>query len=459
MDSTIDQLGIPEDYVDGLALASQMVGESQRTISEWLREEEGTIPDSQGEDGIDVTREEDDTRPATFDIERTRLQFVDAWKGGVKAFIDHFVDEEIRLGTFRNVSRAIVARLIYCIVLTTPRPILDALIHGDLMARLHNDTDLDEAWKALEGVCEEYETTPGIYAVFLVAKDTFTPPSAEELLEWAEQALVEYAENDKYANKVDNARGGNGPDMAESRGGYRKYLTTTGVLPSKSRSQQLTVFVENLRTRFRPLSFDEQKLPLKRALPYFGFSTFMDKRMGQHAKGTSSNWLMGLFESISILETDHKYTLYILPVYLIPSAFLAELSEIFFAKLGQSMVSGGGGFNIRPPGLNNSSALDVNTDEWEEIRIRVEEAVDIQANREYYRSEFETRIKQLDDELRDAEYEARREKELEDELAEVQAQLIEALKPLPEEKDLDEVLSRITKSMPKVEGLRPGAIE
>lgn len=89
-----------------------------------------------------------------------------------------------------------------------------------------------------------------------------------------------------------------------------------------------------------------------------GWSINVRKRIDDHAKHTSSTYVMGLFEACAEHLFPSRYSVEGYPVVRITEPFLADLAEAAISRLACSYVTWGWGFN---PTVAGASVHGVNS--------------------------------------------------------------------------------------------------
>lgn len=97
-------------------------------------------------------------------------------------------------------------------------------------------------------------------------------------------------------------------------------------------------------------------VPLSSPVDEVGFSNDPRRRLAQHRKHESSNYLMNLSEALFEYVWPGKFRLQQCTIYSCWTSEQCWMSEIFLTLLSQGYVQGGNGFNHHPAGHSNGGA-------------------------------------------------------------------------------------------------------
>ncbi|KAF2261288.1 hypothetical protein CC78DRAFT_608404 [Lojkania enalia] len=255
-----------------------------------------------------------------------------------------------------------------CILILASAPLIfTAAVDGILTTRFRADQDLQEEYAQIQ---ERAHRQPSIY-VHLLADEEGLAPTANQYMVIRDIILkyITYSGDAELAWKIDNVSNPKTSTGAATQG-YRKYLWTTDI--SSRRLKILTKFCDGVYKRWMETPPAERETPMAFPPGECGYALNSHKRLEQHRKHISSNYLMNLVSDICVvLHRDlnlfpHLFSMHQFIIYLIFKPQQVEIAEIFCSGLLQVWIEIGGGFNHYPAGLSTASAKKVTPDEWRE---------------------------------------------------------------------------------------------
>ncbi|GAB7322751.1 hypothetical protein MBLNU13_g05331t1 [Cladosporium sp. NU13] len=302
-------------------------------------------------------------------------------------FIHVWMEENNDKGCLRGWEHSTTLEMaVQYILITTPRPVLDGLMHGDLArkARLPQNDRLRRALlRADRQASDKQVKQPCIYAIFLVNKTHGLAPTWEEIIK-IEKSLRTYVDDADFANEVDCVFGLGRTGKAVSTDTTRRYLARSQEnAPQEKRLEDLLAFCKGLRARI--LEAKQQpgynvKNRMATPLCEVGYTNDAVRRKTQHQTHTESNALMNLVDAVCRHLYGTKYTMEFFVIYCIPESILVGLAEHLFSTLCQSYHKGGTGFNTVAAGNSTGTAKLVTKEQADAHREYVQREVDTKAN-------------------------------------------------------------------------------
>jgi vacuolar-type H+-ATPase subunit H len=332
----------------------------------------------------------------------------EAWKhayssGDVDTISQKIFQEEI-FGRFKDKSYLIpedrewVADVFAECLWSTEDCVVEFLLYGNLSRDRVENYKLLKTLKKLKG---QSKRQPGIYMQQLVGVNGRSP-SASQLLKMVDimEAYVTGCRttdtartrgiiNDTTANKIDNwLKLMNDIPLEKTEQGYRRYMdskprkTTDEALLSRgssdasnfhetysvSRVLETKRFMAELRRRLETIPAADRDKPLEYPLCEVGYSVRCPARLKQHARHSSSNYIMNLTEAIfgaHRAEFGETFSIHQHVICLIWDSKQPEIAEIGFSKLAESFTDNAGGFGHYTMGLNtHRSTTLVSDNEW-----------------------------------------------------------------------------------------------
>lgn len=245
--------------------------------------------------------------------------------------------------------------------------ILEHFVKGDLSEAEKGNPDLRKSLRKLKSLGPK-ERCPSIYAQYLVDKDgkSPTPRILTEVLDHAELYLkglnrVDQQSGD-FAAQVDSVKGKpRAPSNAVA--GERKYVK------GETQSDTCLAWIQNTRARISSLLPD---VPLDRPLAEVGYATVPIERLEQqHAKHTSSNYLMNLCEAICEVLYGQRYSIAQYIVFHTFHLAHAMYAEIILSRIGLVYSTQGGGFSHFRAGVSHPGADEVPKDFYDRKEARL----------------------------------------------------------------------------------------
>lgn len=356
-------------------------------------------------------------------------------------------------------------------LVSTSRPIIEALLAGNLPERAQdpqNYPDLvndlkalrDASMDAAQGVGDPDDQAyklVGIYGFWLVDRQGLspTPNQLREIFEFARMYVEDDWKDLTQAQQdlirgVDNLQTYTVSDTKLGNG-FRKYLCNAQKKPVGTRVVEFLQLFKNAGDRLDQIPQDKQNVPLAEPFDEAGFTVNLEARIEQHETHVSSNALMNLIDAIAIVHLNAVYRFRPHVLYIIPEPFLASIAEVFFTRLAQSMVAGGGGVNGMQAGIQVKSAYDLDTEEWAVSRKTSKDLVDWRANDKYYLDHMQLQIDELKEEIyqrkwREIEYNYHK-----TELEDAEEEFDKALDWLPEESEYIDWVHKLYQRIPQPE--------
>jgi len=169
----------------------------------------------------------------------------------------------------------------------------------------------------------------------------------------------------RYAYKIENGGIRDPFDQGSKLGGKRKYFVKKD-MTAQHRIQITTSWAAKCRAR---LQNEDQQSPLPRPLVEVGYASAL-KRLDQHQKHQSSNYLMNLTEAICKVEFPDFFIKQFV-VFHIFDVTHAMFGEIIISRLAQAYVSHGGGFCHFMAGVSHRGAKEMKEVAYRELRQKV----------------------------------------------------------------------------------------
>jgi len=244
--------------------------------------------------------------------------------------------------------------------------VLEHFVKGDLPKAEKSDAALQKRLRKLRNLGRK-EKCPSIYAQYLVDKngESPCPKVLLEVLEKAELYVRGLGEQDSqsgtFSVEVDSVIGKPWP-LTESVAGKRKYIKDEG------QAEKCIAWIENVRHRISSLPADQ---PLERPLAEVGYATTPIERLDQHARHTSSNYLMNLCEAICWVLYGDRYSIAQYVVFHTFHLSHAMYAEIVLSRIGLVYTAQGGGFSHHPAGISHPDANGVGKHYYADVEERL----------------------------------------------------------------------------------------
>lgn len=233
---------------------------------------------------------------------------------------------------------------------TTPTPLLNEVLCGNLSLARRNNSDLDKYCRLLLLKCTG---RPSHYMLELVSEHGISP-SPNHVRVMIDRAY-DYITDHKTANRIDFENSAPPPTLSESDAGYRKYLG--GKDKSKTNAvTNLSVFLKNLDRWMQSIPRADWHLPLKQSIREIGYAAHAIARIEDHKAKNSSNYIMNLFQTISKVYLADQFKIHGNVIHLCAFPEHAVLGEILWSVLGRAYVETGHGFCHHSAGESNDSA-------------------------------------------------------------------------------------------------------
>ncbi|KAI4934887.1 hypothetical protein J4E85_002749 [Alternaria conjuncta] len=264
------------------------------------------------------------------------------------------------------------------ILASADRTLLEAIIHGNVALQRRANSGLE---RYLQALWKQSYKQPSIYQQLFVDVNGHSP-TPNELNDMC-ISIERYLDpaNDAYADKVDDKFKTKAKSRRASCPKYRAYTWTEQVDPKKKnklfapgkaqnqhyswmvsgdRVRNIHTFLKALRTRLAAIPKVAWDKPLEHPLVEYGYAEDSPARLKQHAKHSSSNYIMNLMEAVAcedhrLKQLNKVYRLEQCVIYLIWLRPQAHLSEIIWTSLGEGYIYNGGGFSHYPAGRSNTS--------------------------------------------------------------------------------------------------------
>ena len=230
--------------------------------------------------------------------------------------------------------------------------ILQHFVQGDIPKAEKQNADLEKKLRQLRNVGDSF--CPSIYVQYLVNDqgESPTPQVLLDILDFVELYTRGYGKRDgpsgQLAAEVDSAMGTKSwSSTGVALQGKRRYIE------SDSQFDTCLAWVESSRARLSRLPLDK---PLDRPFAELGYASNPNVRLNQHAKHTSSNYLMNLTEAICMAKFNENYSIkqYVV-LHLIHYAH-AMWGEILYHRIGLIYTMQGGGFSHHVAGASHGGA-------------------------------------------------------------------------------------------------------
>lgn len=150
--------------------------------------------------------------------------------------------------------------------------------------------------------------------------------------------------------------------LTESVAGKRKYIK------DEAQAEKCSAWIENVRHRISSLPADQ---PLERPLAEVGYATTPIERLDQHARHSSSNYLMNLCEAICWVLYGDRYSITQYVVFHSFHLTHAMYAEIVLSRIGLVYTTQGGGFSHHPAGISHPDAKGVGKDYYTDVEERL----------------------------------------------------------------------------------------
>ncbi|KAF1997758.1 hypothetical protein P154DRAFT_440468 [Amniculicola lignicola CBS 123094] len=254
-----------------------------------------------------------------------------------------------------------------CILILASAPrIFTAAVDGILTIRFPVDEDIQTEYAEIQ---TRAHIQPSIY-IHLLADENGNAPSPNQYMA-IRDSILEYIGDagSEPASLIDNITPPRVPRSATIVG-HRKYIWTTR--RSERRVQALQRFCAGILQRYLETPQRERDLPFAHPPGECGYAINSHKRLEQHRRHISSNYIMNLVSDICIhlhrtRQFPQLFYMHQFIIYLIFKPQQIEIAEMFCSGLLQVWVDNGGGFNHYPAGLSNASAKRVSGEQWEEF--------------------------------------------------------------------------------------------
>ncbi|KAK0109395.1 hypothetical protein ONS96_003209 [Cadophora gregata f. sp. sojae] len=238
--------------------------------------------------------------------------------------------------------------------------ILEHFVRGDLAAASLQDPALRRKLDALD----KNGTCPCIYAQYLVTRRTGISPTVQIILDalddidlYARGVGMSDKDSSMIASRIDSAH--LKPASVQHHLGERRYLeglTQRSVCEEWSR---------NLRARLETLP---PNAVLDRPLAEIGYATKPSDRLKQHARHSSSNYLMNLMEATLMMRYGNQYRIAQFVVFHNVHLTHAMYAEILLTRIALGYISEGGGFSHCQAGISHGGADSVGSDYYERMQ-------------------------------------------------------------------------------------------
>jgi hypothetical protein len=227
-----------------------------------------------------------------------------------------------------------------------------ARTEDSLVDLFHQDSD----W-----MCESTIQAPNIYVLILANEDGCSLAASQ--LRKVIEVLRKYISNDHRdideVTAVDNALNAGRSSRRQVEQGFQHFLQKTKHgrrTMVRGRQDIVEQFCEALERRIdTTVLAGMEDVPLTRPLMYIGYALHFASRMEDHDHGEPS-FLMQLVRSVSRYLYGGDFELQSYPICFLAEEYEVRLTELLLTQLANSFSWTGGGFNIHPPGMNNSSA-------------------------------------------------------------------------------------------------------
>lgn len=166
----------------------------------------------------------DDAAADTATLSNERARYLKLYSESVVGFIEAFLDNELQAKTMQGVPKKALVYFVFVMMTTIAPPVLEALLAGDLPARIARDQDLEKVLEKTKSRVAADERLPGIYGNFLV-NDLNLSPTRDELFELVAK-VEEYTFGDDWrvARHVESRILNNRLDDDQYQAGRRQCL-------------------------------------------------------------------------------------------------------------------------------------------------------------------------------------------------------------------------------------------
>lgn len=181
--------------------------------------------------------------PATNALVERRDAYTKAYRTDIIDLIDRFLDDELKNGTIRGVSRPGLEASVFSIIGTMRMPVLEALLAGNLPRReicgRKGMAPYDELTEVLDQNLEASsrddleDCLPAVYGNYFTTADGYspTPNQMRGIMRGVQRYIRGRSSKDKqFAMAVDDFRNPKVAHVHKSRRSYRKYLCKRGEL-------------------------------------------------------------------------------------------------------------------------------------------------------------------------------------------------------------------------------------
>ena len=255
-----------------------------------------------------------------------------------------------------------------CVLILASAPLIfTAAVDGVLASKILNSEDLQIEY---EHVQSRANIQPSIYIHLLTDSHGVAPSANQYML--IRSMLLKYIDDEDFdprlAHLIDNTSSPTIP-LSSTLQGYRKYLHTRHRSPH--RISTLRRLCAGIQARYDETPAAARTIPFAHPPGECGYALNSHKRLLQHRRRHSSNYVMNLVEDICAylhLQSPGvfpKFHMHQFIIYLIFRPQQVRIAEMFTSGLLQVWVENGGGFNAHPAGLNTTSARRVTREEWE----------------------------------------------------------------------------------------------
>jgi hypothetical protein len=263
------------------------------------------------------------------------------------------------------------------ILASVDRTLLEAIIYGNVALERRSNQKLE---RHLRSLWTQSSRQPSIYMQLFVSTNGLspTPTEIERLCVLMETHLS--STGNTYVREVGDIFNNNSATARRSANkDYQAYTWTEQVdhtkegfqsgktgkqqyswMESSDRVKNVRTFLKSLRERLAAIPKAEWYKPLEHPLVEYGYADDSPTRLKQHARHSSSNYIMNLMEAVAYWalrkkQIQTKYRMEQCVIYLIWQRPQAHLSEIIWTSLGEGYIYNGGGFSHYPAGRSNES--------------------------------------------------------------------------------------------------------
>jgi hypothetical protein len=242
--------------------------------------------------------------------------------------------------------------------------VLEHLIKGDIAKAAHLDPNFNDKLEAFK-IRGPDVIMPFIYIQTLV-NGRGESPSANGLLYIIGEIELymrgwqnpDDKESEERARRIDNS------SRTDYRNGFRKYIE------SQTHYNNLKAWVTILKARCRNVPADKMHEPLARPLSEIGWAKDLTKRLAQHRKHSSSNYLMNLTEAVC-RNSFADYSIHQYGIFRVFEECHAMLGEIIFSRIGQVYITYGGGFSHCAAGISHQGAYQLLETDYRLLKLAV----------------------------------------------------------------------------------------